>query len=289
MISENELRDLINDGKKCVDICEILKCSSTTVRRYARIYNITLPKGFNGVPNSVPGRPKGIPMSEEQKEFLREKFKGERNPFFGKKHSDETKDKMSKNHADFFGDNNPFKKSLENPIKKEEHKKRCRDIWNNRDEEYIKNFREKLSISVANSKFFEDKNFHKHHKSGFLNTKKAGKIFYRSSWEKKVAEFLDSSDDVDFFNLEPFCIKYNDDNINRHTRIDFYIVLKNDIKIIVEVKPKGLQKLPKNINKIKGIVDYCHIHNFQFCIIDETNINDLNNLILQIKMEKFNV
>ena len=58
------------------------------------------------------GRPKGIPMSEEQKELRRQLFKGKNNPFYGKKHSDVTKKLMSENHADFSGENNPFKQSL---------------------------------------------------------------------------------------------------------------------------------------------------------------------------------
>lgn len=33
---------------------------------------------------------------------------GKENPFYGKKHSEETRKKMSENHADFFGEKNPF-------------------------------------------------------------------------------------------------------------------------------------------------------------------------------------
>lgn len=89
------------------------------------------------------GRPKGIPMSEEQKELRRQLFRGNRNPFYGKKHSDETKQLMSEHHADFNGEKNPFKKSL-NDEKVKVHKKRCQKIWANRDESYRKNFGKKI-------------------------------------------------------------------------------------------------------------------------------------------------
>lgn len=90
------------------------------------------------------GRPKGIPMSQEQKELRRNKFKGKNNPFYGKRHSEETKVLMSKNHADFNGDKNPFKKSLENKENLDAHKSRCLVIWSQRDKTYRTNFGNKI-------------------------------------------------------------------------------------------------------------------------------------------------
>ena len=39
---------------------------------------------------------KGIPVSEETRRKLSEAGKGEKNPFYGKSHSEESKEKMSK-------------------------------------------------------------------------------------------------------------------------------------------------------------------------------------------------
>lgn len=50
---------------------------------------------------------KNHPFSEEKKRRLSEMFKGENNPFYGKKHSEKTRVKMSANHANFSGDNHP--------------------------------------------------------------------------------------------------------------------------------------------------------------------------------------
>jgi hypothetical protein len=74
---------------------------------------------------------------------MSEKFNGENNPFYGKKHTEDTRKKMSMNHADFFGDKNPFKKSL-TPEKLLDHKNRCKNIWQNRDTNYRNNFSKKL-------------------------------------------------------------------------------------------------------------------------------------------------
>ena len=41
-------------------------------------------------------RPKGIPMTEEYKRWKSETTKGKNNPFYGQKHSTETKSKLKK-------------------------------------------------------------------------------------------------------------------------------------------------------------------------------------------------
>lgn len=46
---------------------------------------------------------KGVKFSKEHRKKLSEKTKGEKNPFYGKTHSEETKKKISDNHADFRG------------------------------------------------------------------------------------------------------------------------------------------------------------------------------------------
>jgi len=83
------------------------------------------------------GRPKGFKHTKEWKEDHAKRMVGKNNPFYGKKHSDSTKIKMSNNHADFSGDKNPFKNSLKDPIKLKEFKDRCVNTWDNRSEEKI--------------------------------------------------------------------------------------------------------------------------------------------------------
>ena len=51
-------------------------------------------------------------MSEEEKKKRRIKYSGKGNPYYGKKHSNEIRQKMSKNHADVNGGNNPRAKQF---------------------------------------------------------------------------------------------------------------------------------------------------------------------------------
>ena len=60
--------------------------------------------------NSNCGRTPGFRMSEEQKNKISISTTGEKNHFYGKKHSADTKLKMSNNHADVNGNKNPLVK-----------------------------------------------------------------------------------------------------------------------------------------------------------------------------------
>lgn len=277
MIDKEVLLQAIHDGKTIWFVMKILECSKNTVTKYMKMYGIVTPKGFYKREGRVAGHQKGVPMSKKQREYFSKKFSGEGNPFFGKKHSDKTKKQMSENHADFCGDNNPFKKSLEAPGKLKEHKERCKEIWEGRDIEYRREFGRKISKSLAESKKLEKACFHKRHDAGHIITEKAGKIFCRSSWEKIVAEYLDKTDLVDSFKLEPFCIKYvNLEGLERYTRIDFMVELSNKNRLMIEVKPKALMTVGENPNKTKAYKSYCLEHSIQFAIVGEEILHEDN-------------
>ena len=275
-MTEKELmRQMIAEGKQVHDFMIVFGKSKTSIARYLKRYKIKAPPGFFHIPGSTLGRPKGIPMSEEQKQFLSKQFKGEGNPFFGQHHSTKTRRKMSRNHSDVTGDKNPFKKSLQDPEKLRQHKERCQQIWNNRDEIWRNKFKQTLSKALGESQSCKNKKFHKSHLCGFLQTHKAGRIFYRSSWEKLFALYLDENDHVQSFMLEPFCIPYIDEvGIKRYSRIDFHITFQNGHIAIIEIKPQKLQKLPRNAAKIIGYKQFCDVSDIQFSLVDEHNINN---------------
>ena len=110
-------------------------CCRATIRNSLLRYSIQPPKGFWVRVGKKIGRPIGIPMSSSQKEFRSNHMRGEGNPFYGKRHSMETRKKMRQNHADFRGDKNPFKKSLENPENLEKLRQRSKIYWANLSEQ----------------------------------------------------------------------------------------------------------------------------------------------------------
>lgn len=279
--------EYINKGMTIEEIYLKEKCSKNTITNWMNKLNIDAPKGFYKKKGRKTGRPAGFKHSKEWKDKHRERMLLN-NPFKSKKHSTETKIKMSKNHADFSGDKNPFRNSLLNDVEKRlAHKNRCKEIWNNRDEKWREDFGKKLSKSLANSSNFQSVKYHKNHKSCFVyyfdNI-----MFCRSSWEETIADYLYNNKLIYIFDIEPFSIKYNNiDNNERYTRIDFFVELINGKKIIFEVKPNAF--IEQNILKIEGTVDFCLYNNYEFYILNEQYLkkDKFDKLIYNIYNDKY--
>jgi hypothetical protein len=230
------------------------------------------------------GRPVGIKMSEEQKEMYREIFKGEGNPFYGKKHSEKTKQKMSENHADFNGNKNPLRKALKR--KPELHEKLSKIAvkrWASRTEEEKELIFKKVSESNANSEVTKAKKYHKHHNSDWFENKKCGKIFCRSSWEQKVAAVLSEDARVCCFSLEKYSVPYiNKEGKERKTKIDFLATLVNGQMVMIDVKPHSLLKFSNNQHKQNAYKKHCKKNKIHYLLFYENNITIIKNFLDEV-------
>lgn len=72
-------------------------------KKYIKDFNCLNPNGYNNDEGGNEGK-----LCEESKRLLSEKNSGENNPFYGKKHSEETKKKMKENHANIRGEKHPM-------------------------------------------------------------------------------------------------------------------------------------------------------------------------------------
>jgi len=250
---------------------KIWNCSQQTIKNWMKKFDLKSPKGFFRKEGARIGRAPGFKCSEHQKEFMHNRMLGEKNPFYGKKHSLKTRKLMSKNHADFSGEKNPFAKALKgNFEKKKEHSERCKKIWEGRDQKWRDKFGKKLSKSLAESKKRKKKSLHKNHNSGHLITQKGGRIFCRSSWEKEVCSILDNESIVLKFEFENLVIPYqNDAKQIRYCKSDFLIYFSNGNKSLIEVKPEALHNYGKNPFKILGQKEFCKKYKIQFSLIGE--------------------
>lgn len=212
---------------------------------------------------------------------------GEKNPFYGKKHSDKTRQQMAENHADFNGDKNPFKKSLDNPDNLKAHKKRCKENWSKLTENERKIRGSKSSLGNAKSSKNKDTKLHRKHKSGHYQTSSGKSYFYRSSWEKTALEYLDKlfvDKKISNFELEPYCIKYFYQGYQYALRVDFLVTLNDGNQVLLECKPIGLRTYGRNPIKIAAYIDYCILNNISFCLFgkDELKtIEDFWNVIIK--------
>lgn len=121
-ITQSQIEEVIEKFDYVEDACNHLNITRSVLNYLFKKYNFASPKGYFS--RKV--------MSEEYRQEVSKRVSGEGNPFYGKKHSEKTRLRMSENHADFTGDNNPFKKSLEsNPEKREELRNRAIGYWAN--------------------------------------------------------------------------------------------------------------------------------------------------------------
>jgi hypothetical protein len=101
-------------------------------------------------------------------------------------------------------------------------------------------------------------------------------MFYRSSWELKIAEFLDASSMVCSYRSEPFIISYIDANgVKRGTRPDFLVLLADGRRVLIEVKPEGLMSYRNNQEKINGMREYCQKEGIQFVLATDNLFNSV--------------
>lgn len=271
MIERKILIDLIGEGKTIWEIINELGCSRNTVRKYISLYSISTPKGFYRTGKQI-GRPKGCSVSQEWRDLMSARMSGENNPFYGKTHSCESRQKMSENHADFTGDNNPLKKAiLNNPEVATRLSEQAKQRWKSRDADWMRLFREKLSRNHNGGWL------NKNHKNGwYYSSKCSSGFYYRSSWERKAAEYFDIIEDVFSYEYESLYIPYVDGEITRHTKSDFLITLTTGHQYLLEIKPKAL--IPYNQKKIDAQKQYATSRGISFYVLTENELDDIERI-----------
>lgn len=203
----------------------------------------------------------------------------------GWKHTEESKKKMSDNHADFSGDKNPFKLKMQNdPLFREEMVSKKKEYWSSLED--IRRLEISEIFSKAQAKIRLENNnklgsYGRGHKSGKYYSDKTGKsMYYRSSWELAVCEYLEHSERVKFYDIEPFMIEYLlESGEKRYTRIDFIVEYVDGSKAIIEVKPKAFLKKGNVPNKITGCRKYAEKNNMKFVLITKEELEDLSLVI----------
>jgi hypothetical protein len=122
--------------------------------------------------------------------------------------------------------------------------------------------RKELASKVAAYNIINGKNpklgCFKYGKIGYYFSKKKGKkIRYRSSYEKKAYEILDSLEDLNTFEIEPFRVPYVLDGKNRSYVPDLLLRFKDDTTKLVEIKPLDKLKTEEVIAKKLYAEKYC--------------------------------
>lgn len=232
----------------------------------------------------------GRKLTEEQKEKISKAMLGEKNHFYGKKHTSETRLQMSLNHSDISGDNNPFRKALQSGGE-EFRTKWLTNLKNaqneiKKDVERYNKICEKASERTTQAILAGKINpYGKGHKNGWYESPKSFRpIYYRSSYELRFLQLCDEESQIKILAAEPFSIPYFNENGNLRNYIPDFLV--ND-QIIVEVKAAFQLSKEQTKRKHLAAIEYCTHHNMIFIVL--TNIDEEFKLVLNILNGEFNV
>lgn len=234
----------------------------------------------------------------------RKKFTGEKNPFFGKKHTEESKNKIRLNQNSEKHKTKEFKEKMKvlnigdkNPMSG----KKVFDIWVEKyglEEAKIKQekWKEKLS------KRFSGKNNPMYGKE---TPKKAGngwcgwykQWFFRSLRELSYVINELEKNGKNWKSAENIRIKYKDyNNIDRTYSPDFIV----DEKYLIEIKPVKLHNSTSVKLKQCAAVEYCKKNGLEYLLVDYKilKLDDIKKLIedkiiiltdkTKLKMESYN-
>lgn len=166
----------------------------------------------------------------------RRNYKGKNNPFYGKYHTEETKQKMKNNHANFSGDKNP---NYNNHMS-EKSKQKISNLNSNPSKETRQKMRE-CKIGKYDGKNNPRYGKVPPTKRYYYNSPLHGKICFRSSWELKYAKYLDSHNILWYYEIETFELS----NEMTYTP-DFFLIKENKF---IEIKGFMRHKDQEKINK----------------------------------------
>jgi hypothetical protein len=169
---------------------------------------------------------------------------------------------------------NWLKESWENPWAKGTTRS---EEWN---EKQSKTMANKIVAGEFNP---EDQRFYI---TGYFHSDKCKKpnAFFRSGLELLTHWFLHTSEDVKWYENEPFLIKYiNEDGNTRRYIPDFFVERVNHIPWLLEIKPAFRMKEEKTKYKIEAAEKYAKENNVEFFYIDEKFLKNLGFKIEEIK------
>lgn len=120
-------------------------------------------------------------------------------------------------------------------------------------------------------------------REGYMSSNKNGKdMHYRSGYECKVYEILESDPNVLRYDVEPFPIKYsfNGETHDYFPDLIVYYVDPEKPPEVLEIKPSAQTSLPKNKAKWTFCQQYCESRGYNFIVLTEKGIELLRKKVL---------
>lgn len=216
-------------------------------------------------------------LDHHQPSYVRtsETIEKTRKIWLGRKHTEQTRHKMSTSQVRCFSDPKRrqqqskaltgITRSAETRMKTSETRKRMFASG-----ELTINA-EKISATMA-QKFINDEFKWKTGHYSPLKCSHRTKCRYRSSWELAYMILLDQDSDVVSWQFEWTKIPYTFQNNVKNYVPDFLVTRRDGSKTLVEVKVPKLQERPMNIAKMKAALDFCVLNQWKIAFWPERNL-----------------
>lgn len=220
---------------------------------------------------------KGMRDSEQGRQNKSRAMTGQKNPFFGRKHSEHTRQKMSDNHADFKGGNNPLTKAVAADLYLHLRlSDRSKAWWADlrRDPARVQAFTAKRSISMA-AAHVEGRlrGYGRGHQQGWVEHPVSGqRLYYRSSYERRFIEwcFNNQRDVRACLHLVPYV---DENGVTRQYVPDFLVG-----NIMIEVKPEALRTRFRNPLKEAAGTAFCQNLGLVYLVVTERMLRNLGSV-----------
>lgn len=210
-------------------------------------------------------------LRKRRSEFFKNKYIGSGNPFYGKHHSNETKQKISKTKKGC-KQSDEFKKKISNVTSGEKNPMYGRSVFSVWVEKYGEEEATKRQLEYIGklSKRFSGKNNPMYGKPSPHGSGGGWSGWYKEWYFRSLRELSYMINVIEkkgykWSNGEKISIKYTDYNNKQRTyRPDF---LLND-RILIEIKPKELMETLSNKLKKEAAFKYCEENNLEYRMID---------------------
>lgn len=145
-----------------------------------------------------------------------------------------------------------------------------------KDPEYRKKMSEMASEMWEDKERRDRMTGHNRFEKGTFTTKTGDSFLYRSSWERVFAEILESSSIVDWFEHQPFCIKYLYGGRWHRYFPDFVVRLKDGRRLLVELKG---EERAQDLEKYKAGQNYADMYGMEYMVVREKPMEPLSRYI----------
>lgn len=225
----------------------------------------------------------GHEVSQETRDKISKKVKGNPPPNKGKKSSLETRTKISQSRLRLFEERRRLNPPDPKPKKKKfsemtgEEKEQVRQERSRKRREYLEAHPEVMEKLISS-------NGVRGFKSGWYYLRRFDiNVRYLSSWELRFLEFLETYDEVIGFNKVPRISYYNPKKRKECWYYpDYLLELVDGTEALIEIKPESLVESDVVKAKAEKAVEFCSSMKYTYVILTE------NDLFINVKSGEFN-